>query len=305
MEVHPGVFVSNVATEEWQADPEIGGGAEEHVLFDTGTMRAGLSRFTKDADQQPPTWVLPATQVLLVLEGEARVDIEDGPVLELKAGDMACLPKGAATTWHLTLPFKEMWVLAGEPASGDLPGAQSRRTRLGQFEQIAIRVAQIERADRSLSAGALDGPELNRNAGRVELGSDVIEPPLDKEAEVGASRRRSVGVRRDLGARQMQVELLSPEPKRDATVAEHLAVHAEPLIEPHGCLQIAGCEHQVVQGFDTHRTRLSARRGLVDGAGQPSLVARDTARAMSQENVEIVRRTCVNAKSPCARAAAD
>jgi hypothetical protein len=35
------------------------------------------------------------------------------PTLELKAGDMACLPKGAVTTWHLTLPFKEMWVLAG------------------------------------------------------------------------------------------------------------------------------------------------------------------------------------------------
>ena len=105
--------VANVATEEWQGDPEIGGGVEEHVLFDTGTMRAGLSRFTKDADQQPPTWVLPATQVLLVLEGEARVEMKDGPVLELKAGDMACLPKGAATTWHLTLPFKEMWVLAG------------------------------------------------------------------------------------------------------------------------------------------------------------------------------------------------
>ena len=79
MEVHPGVFVSNVATEEWQADPEIGGGAEEHVLFDTGTMRAGLSRFTKGADQQPPDWALPATQVLLVLEGEARIEIEDGP----------------------------------------------------------------------------------------------------------------------------------------------------------------------------------------------------------------------------------
>ena len=113
MEVHPGVFVSNVSTEEWQADPEIGGGAEEHVLFDTGTTRAGLSRFTKDADQDPPVWALPATQVLLVLEGEARVELEDGPVLELKAGDMACLPKGTVTTWHLTLPFREMWVLAG------------------------------------------------------------------------------------------------------------------------------------------------------------------------------------------------
>ena len=73
MEVHPGALVSNVATEEWQTDPEIGGGAKEHVLFDTGTMRAGLSRFTTEADQQPPDWQLPATQVLLVLEGEAQV----------------------------------------------------------------------------------------------------------------------------------------------------------------------------------------------------------------------------------------
>jgi hypothetical protein len=31
----------------------------------------------------------------------------------LKPGDMASLPKGAVTRWHLTLPFKEMWVLAG------------------------------------------------------------------------------------------------------------------------------------------------------------------------------------------------
>lgn len=112
MEVHPGVFVSNIETEEWQADPEIGGDAEEHVLFDTGAMRAGLSRFKKDADRRPTVWALPATQVLLVLEGEARIEIEDGPTLELKTGDMARLPKGAVTTWHLTLPFKEMWVLA-------------------------------------------------------------------------------------------------------------------------------------------------------------------------------------------------
>ena len=113
MEVHPGVFVSNIATEEYKVDPEIGGGAEEHVLFEAETLRAGLSRFTEDADEQPPDWALPATQVLLVLEGEARIEIQDGPTLELKTGDMACLPKGAVTTWHLTLPFKEMWVLAG------------------------------------------------------------------------------------------------------------------------------------------------------------------------------------------------
>src|SRR4029453_994796 len=36
MQVHPGVFVSSTSTEEWQSDPEVGGGAEEHVLVDTG-----------------------------------------------------------------------------------------------------------------------------------------------------------------------------------------------------------------------------------------------------------------------------
>jgi quercetin dioxygenase-like cupin family protein len=113
MELHPGVFVSNIGTEEWRADPEIGGGAEEHVLFEIEGLRAGLSRFSEQADATLPVWTLPATEVMLVLQGEARIEIEDGPQLELKEGDMACLPKGAVTTWHLTLPFKEMWVLAG------------------------------------------------------------------------------------------------------------------------------------------------------------------------------------------------
>jgi quercetin dioxygenase-like cupin family protein len=113
MELHPGVFVSKISTDEWRADPEIGGGAEEHLLFEEGGLRAGLSRFSEDADSTLPVWTLPATEVMLVLEGEARIEIEGGPRLELKPGDMARLPKGAVTTWHLKLPFKEMWVLAG------------------------------------------------------------------------------------------------------------------------------------------------------------------------------------------------
>jgi quercetin dioxygenase-like cupin family protein len=113
MQLHPGVFVSNVATDDWRPDPEVGGGAEEHVLFETEALRAGLSRFPEDPSPHPIVWTLPATEVLFVLEGEARIQIEDGPLLELKPGDLACLPKGAVTTWHLTLPFKEMWVLAG------------------------------------------------------------------------------------------------------------------------------------------------------------------------------------------------
>jgi ethanolamine utilization protein EutQ (cupin superfamily) len=113
MELSPGVFVSSVRTEEWRSDPEIGGGAEEHVLFETDALRAGLSRFSEEADTDLPVWTLPATEVLMVLEGEARIEIEGGPQLTLGPGDLACIPKGSVTTWHLTLPFKEMWVLAG------------------------------------------------------------------------------------------------------------------------------------------------------------------------------------------------
>jgi len=113
MEVHPGVFVSSTSTDAWRSDPEVGGGAEEHVLCHTGDMRAGLTRFTATTAPDPLTWVLPQAEVLLVLEGEVRIEIEGGPTLQLKPGDMASLPKGAVTHWHLTLPFKEMWVLAG------------------------------------------------------------------------------------------------------------------------------------------------------------------------------------------------
>jgi uncharacterized cupin superfamily protein len=82
------------------------------VLFDNGAMRAGLTRFSSHADSAPPPWALTQTEVLLVLEGTARVEIEGGPTLYLKPGDLAALPKGAVTRWHLTLPFKEAWVLA-------------------------------------------------------------------------------------------------------------------------------------------------------------------------------------------------
>jgi uncharacterized cupin superfamily protein len=105
MEVHPGVFVSNVATNEWRPDPEVGG--EMHVLVEEETAYVGMSRFRDVADPEP--WILPEREALLILEGAARIQIEGGPTLELGVGDMASLPKGALTTWHLTVPFKEIW----------------------------------------------------------------------------------------------------------------------------------------------------------------------------------------------------
>jgi uncharacterized cupin superfamily protein len=109
MELHPGVFVSKADTNEWEADPEVPG-SEVHVLVDADGVQAGLSRFL-EADAPVP-WTSSAREVFVVMEGSVRIEIEGGPDLELGVGDMASLPKGLQTVWHVTVPFKEMWVIA-------------------------------------------------------------------------------------------------------------------------------------------------------------------------------------------------
>jgi uncharacterized cupin superfamily protein len=49
---------------------------------------------------------------IYVLEGEVRIEITGGPALTLKPGDLASLPAGLETIWHITPPFTELWVLA-------------------------------------------------------------------------------------------------------------------------------------------------------------------------------------------------
>ncbi|MGZ6213650.1 MAG: cupin domain-containing protein [Candidatus Limnocylindria bacterium] len=108
MEIGPGVFVSSVDPVEWVPDDDPAG--EMHELCYTPEVWAGLSRFPADWTQ-PVRWTLDHRETILVLEGAARIEIAGGPTLELKVGDMASIPKGTVTTWHLTVPFKEFWAI--------------------------------------------------------------------------------------------------------------------------------------------------------------------------------------------------
>ena len=110
MEVHPGVFVSNTATEEFEPDPEVNG--EIHTLCSVPGLDAGMSRFRGEPSAEPVVYTPPGRETLLVLEGTAHIEIQDGPTLDLEPGDMASIPGGAVTTWRVTPPFKEFWVLA-------------------------------------------------------------------------------------------------------------------------------------------------------------------------------------------------
>ena len=66
-----------------------------------------MARFVDVAEVGPLT--LRARESFLILEGAARIEIAGGPTLELGVGDMASIPEAAIVTWHLTLPFKEIW----------------------------------------------------------------------------------------------------------------------------------------------------------------------------------------------------
>jgi len=105
-----GVFVSNVATDDWSEDVEVGG--EVHVLCDADGVQAGLSRITRKPEK-PISFRSEKRETIIVLEGAVRIEIAGGETLELEQGDLASLPAGAQTLWHVVAaPFKEMWVIA-------------------------------------------------------------------------------------------------------------------------------------------------------------------------------------------------
>jgi uncharacterized cupin superfamily protein len=109
MEPHPGVFVSNVRTSDWEPDPEVPG-SEMHEFVRADGVQAGLTRFT--TVDGPTEWTPPQRETIHVLEGEVTIEIADGPALTLRPGDLASLPTGLETIWHITPPFTELWVLA-------------------------------------------------------------------------------------------------------------------------------------------------------------------------------------------------
>ena len=115
MEVDPGVFKTATSTDEWEpiADPA----GELHVVCHGVGLAAGLWRSVPGETPEQLTWTAPTREVKLVLAGTSRIEIKDGPTLELKAGDIASLPRGATATWSFSPDYQEFWILEeDEPA---------------------------------------------------------------------------------------------------------------------------------------------------------------------------------------------
>ena len=111
MNPHPHVFVSKASTDDWAPDPDVPG-SQMHELGHADGLWAGLTRFT--SVDGPVPWKPDQREIALILEGSVRIDIANGGTLDLGVGDLFSLPPGVDTTWHITAPFKEMWVLASD-----------------------------------------------------------------------------------------------------------------------------------------------------------------------------------------------
>jgi uncharacterized cupin superfamily protein len=80
-----------------------------HELVHDGPVHAGMTRIT-DAPE-PLSWTPQQREVFAVLEGSVRIEFADGSDVTLEVGDLGTIPAGMQTTWHVSTPFKEMWVL--------------------------------------------------------------------------------------------------------------------------------------------------------------------------------------------------
>jgi uncharacterized cupin superfamily protein len=111
MELAPGIYMSHVPDEDWEPDTDPPG--EVHVLVDGDHIQAGFWRPSPGVTPDVVAWSPPVREVILVLQGEARIEIQDGPTLALSVGGVASLPQGAKATWRCTPDFVEFWVLGG------------------------------------------------------------------------------------------------------------------------------------------------------------------------------------------------
>src|SRR4051794_29719243 len=160
MEVHPGVFVY-VATTDWQPDLEVGGGAEEHVLFDTGAMRAGLTRFPMEADPAPLVWELEPGSATL-----DEVELLVLPILIVLVDDpVSCL----ATRPRVDPERRDAEVVAHRT-----PGAATIAD-LADLLQVGDRVLAHRHSSRSLSSLRRTG-RLSLTGARSVQGHLIARP---------------------------------------------------------------------------------------------------------------------------------
>lgn len=113
-ELHRGTANPASGWEAYELDVVAGDpGGEVHVLVDR--VRGGQLLSAGVFRAEPGSWsaVNQHDEVILVLEGRARIEFDDGQVHELAPGDTATVPRGSRSTKHVLESYREFYVVVG------------------------------------------------------------------------------------------------------------------------------------------------------------------------------------------------
>ena len=107
MSENTSALMSRWDAEDWEYDEETGGLV--HFSARTTRCRRAFGSRARRQDARSSSELV-AHETVLVLAGTGTLQVDGGPVIELAAGDMISMRKGARTTWVVDADFKEFWV---------------------------------------------------------------------------------------------------------------------------------------------------------------------------------------------------
>jgi uncharacterized cupin superfamily protein len=107
MSENASALISRWDAEDWEYDEETGGLV--HLLRADDAVQAGLWKPGETAGRTIELELV-AHETVLVLAGTGTLQVDGGPAIELAAGDIISIPKGARATWVVDADFKEFWV---------------------------------------------------------------------------------------------------------------------------------------------------------------------------------------------------
>src|SRR6185437_15376355 len=144
----------------------------------------------------------------------------------------------------------------------------------GDFDEVAVGIAEIDRHHRPERALALDRAELDGDAAGLDVAAHLGDGRLGDQAEIAGADRDMRRLRLELAAFDVDVDFLPAEADRSRALAvrggRHHAGAQHALIEAEGRLEVAHGEHDVVEAIDAEAAAHSAGAGA-GSAAAPAL----------------------------------
>jgi uncharacterized cupin superfamily protein len=84
-----------------------------HWLRTSGSGDATLLAGIFEAQPSRFRYAFETDETIHIIEGQVRIELDDGACVTLGPGGIASFPRGARATWEITQPLREFFVLSG------------------------------------------------------------------------------------------------------------------------------------------------------------------------------------------------